>query len=346
MSFTRSAEPTSPPSTSSPATPSPEPCRASARPRRRAAVRDRRGPGQLRPRCSTACSRCRTSGGGSPATGRRLEVMLGYSDSAKELGPAAATLALVRRAGRGWPPGPPARRPADPVPRPRRRARPRRRPGQPRRARPGAGLGRRPVQGHRAGRGHLRPIRPPPPSPAATWSRWPPRSCSPRRRRSESRTAEAAEALPPTGRPARHGGSEQAYHDLVPRPTASPTGSPGDSPLEEIGCLRLGSRPARRGASASASLDDLRAIPWVFAWAQTRVNLPGWYGLGTGLAAVARPRPAAAPAYAVWPLFTALLDNAEMSPGQDRPPDRGPLPGAGRPPRPRREGARRVRPHA
>ena len=56
------------------------------------------------------------------------------------------------------------------------------------------------------------------------------------------------------------------------------------SPLGEIGGLRIGSRPARRGLS-QVSLDDLRAIPWVFAWSQTRVNLPGWFGLGSGLAA-------------------------------------------------------------
>jgi phosphoenolpyruvate carboxylase len=60
------------------------------------------------------------------------------------------------------------------------------------------------------------------------------------------------------------------------------------SPLEEIGAMRIGSRPSRRGvADIAASLDDLRAIPWVFAWAQTRVNLPGWFGLGSGLAAAA-----------------------------------------------------------
>ena len=65
-------------------------------------------------------------------------------------------------------------------------------------------------------------------------------------------------------------------------------------------------------------LDDLRAIPWVFAWAQTRLNLPGWYGLGSGLAAAARPapgglRPRSAGAYQGWPLLAVLLDNAEMS---------------------------------
>jgi phosphoenolpyruvate carboxylase len=87
------------------------------------------------------------------------------------------------------------------------------------------------------------------------------------------------------------------------------------SPLDEIGGLRIGSRPARRGANSARSLDDLRAIPWVFAWAQTRVNLPGWYGLGTGLAAAASADGMAAlrQAYQEWPLLNVLLDNAEMS---------------------------------
>ncbi|MBB5999345.1 phosphoenolpyruvate carboxylase [Streptomonospora salina] len=82
------------------------------------------------------------------------------------------------------------------------------------------------------------------------------------------------------------------------------------SPLEELGELRLGSRPSRR--SAARGLDDLRAIPWVFAWTQTRVNLPGWFGLGTGLAAAPDLGELQA-AYNEWPLFSSLLDNAEMS---------------------------------
>ncbi|QYX39622.1 phosphoenolpyruvate carboxylase [Nocardiopsis sp. MT53] len=82
------------------------------------------------------------------------------------------------------------------------------------------------------------------------------------------------------------------------------------SPLEELGELRLGSRPARRGAARG--LGDLRAIPWVFAWTQTRVNLPGWYGLGTGLAAVS-DLSLLQDAYREWPMFSSLLDNAEMS---------------------------------
>ncbi|MFC4054035.1 phosphoenolpyruvate carboxylase [Actinomadura syzygii] len=86
------------------------------------------------------------------------------------------------------------------------------------------------------------------------------------------------------------------------------------SPLEEIAELRIGSRPARR--KAARGLEDLRAIPWVFAWTQTRVNLPGWYGLGSGLAAVSADGADLAglrDAYETWPLFNTLLDNAEMS---------------------------------
>jgi phosphoenolpyruvate carboxylase len=101
------------------------------------------------------------------------------------------------------------------------------------------------------------------------------------------------------------------------------------SPLEEIGGLRIGSRPSRRGhGGGPLGLEDLRAIPWVFAWAQTRLNLPGWYGLGSGLAAAAwagipagdsdgdLPPEGLAElrrAYREWPLLATLLDNAEMS---------------------------------
>jgi phosphoenolpyruvate carboxylase len=96
------------------------------------------------------------------------------------------------------------------------------------------------------------------------------------------------------------------------------------SPLDEIGAMRIGSRPARRGVAAAAGLEDLRAIPWVFAWAQTRVNLPGWFGLGSGLAAAGAGEgeggedregglPALQKAYRNWPLLAVLLDNAEMS---------------------------------
>jgi len=53
------------------------------------------------------------------------------------------------------------------------------------------------------------------------------------------------------------------------------------SPLEELAAMNIGSRPPRR--SGASTLDDLRAIPWVFAWTQNRHLVPGWYGLGTAL---------------------------------------------------------------
>jgi phosphoenolpyruvate carboxylase len=86
------------------------------------------------------------------------------------------------------------------------------------------------------------------------------------------------------------------------------------SPLEELADLALGSRPSRRpgGDGGGLQLSDLRAIPWVFAWSQTRCNLTGWYGLGSGLAAAPSVDDLRT-AYAEWPLFTALVDNAEMS---------------------------------
>ena len=106
--------------------------------------------------------------------------------------------------------------------------------------------------------------------------------------------------------------SEAAYRDLVDTPGFADLLADA-SPLEELGDLRLGSRPVRRsGAASGRDLADLRAIPWVFAWSQTRANLPGWFGLGSGLDAVAdfgRLRVA----YREWPLFAALVDVAEMS---------------------------------
>ncbi|MBO0820390.1 MAG: phosphoenolpyruvate carboxylase [Nocardiopsaceae bacterium] len=88
------------------------------------------------------------------------------------------------------------------------------------------------------------------------------------------------------------------------------------SPLGEIGGLRIGSRPARRGhGGGPLGLEDLRAIPWVFAWSQTRLNLPGWYGLGSGLAAASEISglDELRRAYKEWPLLATLLENAEMS---------------------------------
>jgi phosphoenolpyruvate carboxylase len=90
------------------------------------------------------------------------------------------------------------------------------------------------------------------------------------------------------------------------------------TPIREISGLQLGSRPARRRVAADQQLriDDLRAIPWVFAWSQARVELPGWYGLGTALEAIearqgARAR--LAQLYEGWPFFRSLIDHARLA---------------------------------
>ena len=120
------------------------------------------------------------------------------------------------------------------------------------------------------------------------------------------------------------------------------------TPIATISGLRLGSRPAARGLDAggrdgpapasgsgaaaapetparaapapqaTASLASLRAIPWVFAWTQVRLNLPGWFGLGSALAAFERAHgdPGVARLAALhrtWPFFRGLLQNAEVA---------------------------------
>jgi len=242
------------------------------------------------------------------ANGRRLEVMLGYSDSAKELGPASATLRLSSAQQRmvQW---------SD-----RRDIRLTLFHGR------GGALGR---GGGPAGRAVLAQ------PPGSVRSRFKvteqgevifARYGHPviAQRHLEQVTSAvliaSADADPAAAEPGSalqrvagllDAGALLAYRSLV--------GTEGFaqwfarvSPLEEIGALRIGSRPARRGAAAG--LADLRAIPWVFAWAQTRVNLPGWFGLGSGLAAAAEAGlTELRDAYRDWPLLAVLLDNAEMS---------------------------------
>ncbi|MFC8191962.1 phosphoenolpyruvate carboxylase [Cellulomonas sp. NPDC057328] len=104
--------------------------------------------------------------------------------------------------------------------------------------------------------------------------------------------------------------SRERFHQLV-RAEGFPAWFAEVTPLEELGLLPIGSRPARRGLSVS-SLDDLRAIPWVFSWSQARINLAGWYGLGTALDAVGDLEELRT-AYAEWPLFATIIDNVEMS---------------------------------
>jgi phosphoenolpyruvate carboxylase len=91
------------------------------------------------------------------------------------------------------------------------------------------------------------------------------------------------------------------------------------TPIDLVADLRIGSRPTRR--KSSERLEDLRAIPWVFSWTQSRNGLPGWYGLGSafeklraadGEAGVALLRRMTRD----WPFFRSLLENAQMSLGR------------------------------
>ncbi len=81
------------------------------------------------------------------------------------------------------------------------------------------------------------------------------------------------------------------------------------TPLLEIATLKIGSRPASR--TKSDRIEDLRAIPWVFSWAQARVMLPGWYGAGQALAAFG-DRALLREMAQSWPFFQATLSNMEM----------------------------------
>ena len=85
------------------------------------------------------------------------------------------------------------------------------------------------------------------------------------------------------------------------------------TPIREIAELKLGSRPARR--TASTRIEDLRAIPWVFSWTQARIVLPGWYGLGSALeqGRAAFGVPLLQRMYQEWPFFSTTLSNAEMA---------------------------------
>jgi phosphoenolpyruvate carboxylase len=94
------------------------------------------------------------------------------------------------------------------------------------------------------------------------------------------------------------------------------------TPIDEIATLRLGSRPAARGtgggADAGPTIADLRAIPWVFAWSQARIDLPGWFGLGSAIDAYGakhgeRGVRELERLYRSWPFLASIIDNAELS---------------------------------
>ena len=104
------------------------------------------------------------------------------------------------------------------------------------------------------------------------------------------------------------------YRDLVDQPGFIDYFSQ-TTPIDDIENLPIASRPSRR--RGERTLDDLRAIPWVFAWTQSRCILPAWYGLGTALAEVKyehrRDWQAVCDMYRQWPFFQATIDNATLA---------------------------------
>src|SRR5206468_3357355 len=123
-------------------------------------------------------------------------------------------------------------------------------------------------------------------------------------------TAEFDEAME-----ALSGAAHAAYRRLIEHPHLV-TYFQAASPLEEIALLNIGSRPTRR--FGARTLGDLRAIPWVFAWTQNRHCIPGWYGVGTGLATFLDVRGARGAAllgrmFAGCRLFRLIVDEAEKT---------------------------------
>lgn len=106
-----------------------------------------------------------------------------------------------------------------------------------------------------------------------------------------------------------------AYRDLVYNTDGFLDYFKQSTVISEIASLNIGSRPASR--KADWTIEDLRAIPWVFSWAQSRVMLPGWYGFGTAVATLrtclSEPELQDLQAMAKqWPFFNTMLSTLNM----------------------------------
>ncbi len=104
-----------------------------------------------------------------------------------------------------------------------------------------------------------------------------------------------------------------AYEQLIADPDRLSRYVLAATPIGEVAALPIGSRPASR--KPKITLDDLRAIPWVFSWNQSRHGVPGWFGLGTALEAMVAERGLAPlqELYRVSPFFRTLVNNAQLA---------------------------------
>ena len=105
-------------------------------------------------------------------------------------------------------------------------------------------------------------------------------------------------------------GSMAAYRALVHDTPGFVDYFYGATPISEIADLNIGSRPTSR--QATRSIGGLRAIPWVFSWAQSRAMLPGWYGFGSAVENASVSIEALAELHESWPFFSSALANMEM----------------------------------
>ena len=109
--------------------------------------------------------------------------------------------------------------------------------------------------------------------------------------------------------------SMQAYRKLIDDPAFWPWYKQS-TPIEHIGNLPIASRPVSRVSAGELQFDDLRAIPWVFSWTQTRYNLPGWYGAGTAIEEEIKNDPKTLEQLQAmwqrWPFFRTVIENVQL----------------------------------